>query len=283
MREHRVCRPRCQSQTRHGRTSCSSRASRLQTRPSSSTCIGFPEGDTAPIIFRATNKGFLPNGHQSHLKDCIITASTYGEVSSSRGIVRTDKLSCIFKSGQILDIPVRGTAFNFGRNGIRGTTVMRNGKIIQMAGISGFFTGLGDTAQAMSRTISESPLGTTSTVDPSKALQNLGGSALKSIGSKLADYYIGLAEQYHPIVELNPGNVVNIVFLDGFPLDPGAAASYEQQLAQESAGSPASKAAQMVESVTNPLIERLPPAVRAQAWQAVRPLTGSTAGPGDAP
>ncbi|PSW22712.1 conjugal transfer protein TraB, partial [Photobacterium phosphoreum] len=112
------------------------------------------------------------------------------------------------------------TAFNFGKNGIRGTAVMRNGKIIQMAGISGIFTGLGATAKGLSTTQSVSPLGTTSTIDPSKALGSLMGNSLESIGSKLSDYYIKLAEQYHPVIELNAGSVVNIVFLRGFSLTP---------------------------------------------------------------
>ncbi|PSW24313.1 conjugal transfer protein TraB, partial [Photobacterium phosphoreum] len=106
--------------------------------------------DTAPVTFRAINDGFLPNGKSSHLKNCFFTASVFGEISSSRGVVRTDRMSCTLPNNEILDIPVQATAFNFGKNGIRGTAVMRNGKIIQMAGISGIFTGLGATAKGLS-------------------------------------------------------------------------------------------------------------------------------------
>ncbi|MBD1576949.1 conjugal transfer protein TraB [Vibrio sp. S11_S32] len=176
--------------------------------------------DTAPVTFRAINNGFLPNGKKSHLKDCFFTASAFGEISSSRGIIRTDHMSCTLPNDQILDVPVEATAFNFGKNGIRGTAVMRNGKIIEMAGVSGIFSGIGDTAKAMSSTQSVSPLGTTTTINPSDALGNLAGSSLESVGSKLSDYYIKLAEQYHPVIELNAGSVVNIVFLHGFSLDP---------------------------------------------------------------
>ena len=179
--------------------------------------------DTAPVTFRAINNGFLPNGKKSHLKDCFFTASAYGEISSSRGIIRTDHMSCTLPNNEILDVPVQATAFNFGKNGVRGTPVMRNGKIIEMAGISGLFTGLGDAAKNLSTTQSVSPLGTTTSINPSDALANLTGSSLQAVGSKLSDYYIKLAEQYHPVIELNAGSVVNIVFLQGFSLDPDAA------------------------------------------------------------
>ncbi|MGR6862806.1 TraB/VirB10 family protein [Aliivibrio salmonicida] len=235
--------------------------------------------------------GILPNGKRSRLKGCFVTASVYGEISSNRGIARLNNLSCIFndkiKGEEILDIPVQGTAFNFGRNGIRGTPVMRNGKIMQMAGISGLFTGLGDTAKNASSTQVTGPAGVVSSVNPSQALLNMGGSALENVGSKMADYYIKLAEQYHPIIELNPGAVVNLVFLQGFPLDADKLADYEAKLYGENTANgmtqtlmstylnpltmlPNQGAAPTPDTPTpaiNPLIGQLPEALRAQAQQ----------------
>lgn len=213
------------------------------------------QGDTAPILFRTIHDGILPNGKRSHIKDCFVTASVYGEISSNRGIARLQRMSCIFdKDGmeEIIDIPVKGTAFNFGRNGIRGTPVMRNGKIIQMAGVSGLFTGLGDTAKNASSSTITGTAGVVSTVDPSQALLNMGGSALENIGSKLADYYIKLAEQYHPIIELNPGSIVNLVFLEGFPLDAEKIAEYEQRVSGE-----ANAASRVMENFANPLLNMM--------------------------
>ena len=214
------------------------------------------QGDTVPMVFQTLNAGVLPNGKPSKLKNCTIIGAVYGEISSSRGIVRTQRLSCIFDD-EIIDIPVEGTVFNFGRNGIRGTTIMKNGKIVQMAGISGILTGIGETGKALSETTSTSALGSTTTIGGSDALLNLAGSATASVGSKLADYYIKLAEQYHPIIELNPGNVVNIVFLKGFPLDPVGIAEYEEALANQEQ-TPLSSTAQILNTISNPLFEQMP-------------------------
>lgn len=207
------------------------------------------QGDTTPVVFQTVNKGILPNGQKSHLNDCTITASAYGEISSSRGIVRTNRMSCILPNGDILDLPIKGTAFNFGRNGIRGTTILKNGKIVQMAGIAGILTGLGETGKSLSQTTSTSALGSTQSVDGGDALLNLLGNATSSVGSKLADYYIKLAELYHPIVEINPGALVNIVFLDGFPLDPVKAEEYERKLSEQTAQQTNSN--QILDIITN--------------------------------
>ncbi|MEZ8657452.1 TraB/VirB10 family protein, partial [Vibrio splendidus] len=215
------------------------------------------QGDTTPMVFQTLNNGILPNGQPSKLKDCTITGATYGEISSSRGIVRTHRMSCIFDNKDILDVAVKGTVFNFGRNGIRGTTILKNGKVVQMAGISGILTGLGEAGKGLSETTSTSALGSTSSVSGQDIGLNLLGNATASVGAKLADYYIGLAEMYHPIVEINPGSVVNIVFLEGFPLDPLEAAEYEQAQAQEQS-SQSNQLMEVISNVTqNPLANQI--------------------------
>nr|OEF51709.1 hypothetical protein OAC_15305 [Vibrio cyclitrophicus 1F273] len=152
---------------------------------------------------------------------------------------------------------VKGTVFNFGRNGIRGTTILKNGKVVQMAGISGILTGLGEAGKGLSETTSTSALGSTSSVSGQDIGLNLLGNATASVGAKLADYYIGLAEMYHPIVEINPGSVVNIVFLEGFPLDPLEAAEYEQAQAQEQS-SQSNQLMEVISNVTqNPLANQI--------------------------
>ena len=225
------------------------------------------QGDTTPIIFQTLDNGLLPNGKKSRLKDCSITAAAYGEVSSSRGIARTDRMSCIFADDEIIDIPIQATVFNFGRNGIRGNTVIQNGKIVQMAGVASLLTAAGSAAKSMSETTSTSALGSTSTVNSGDILANMLGQGVEGAGKTLADYYIKLAEQYHPIIELNPGNVVNIVILKGFPLDAVGIEEYEATLAQQQSAAP-SPAAQIIETITNPLLRQLPAGTHPTPGQA---------------
>lgn len=107
-------------------------------------------------------------------------------------------------------------------------------------------------------------------MDSDKIGLSLLGGATESVGSKLADYYIKLAELYHPIVEVNPGSVVNIVFLEGFPLDPLLAEEYEtriqaqreqvsstNQILDVITNSPALSQVNQAAPINNPLAQKL--------------------------
>ncbi|EKE00997.1 MAG: hypothetical protein ACD_21C00247G0002 [uncultured bacterium] len=179
--------------------------------------------DTVPITMRILDNGTLPNGEHSSLKGCFVTAAAYGDASSERGQIRLQRLSCVRKpGGHVLDVAVEGTINDMGgSDGIRGHVVMRNNRLIWNAGVSGVLSGIGNAMQQSLSTQSISPLGSTSTIPTGKIFQaGAYGGANTALG-KLADYYIKLAEMYHPIVQVHAGSQVNIVFLKGFSLTEG--------------------------------------------------------------
>lgn len=174
---------------------------------------------TTPVLMRILASGTLPNGAHSHLKGCFALASIYGDVSSERGLLRLQSLSCTLKNHQILDIPVEGTVFGMGgKNGITGPVVMRNGKLLTYAGLSGALSGIGGALQQSLSTQTVSPLGTTTSVAPSHIFQAGAYGGANTALSKMADYYIKRADQYHPVIEVSAGSVVDIVFEKGFSL-----------------------------------------------------------------
>lgn len=178
--------------------------------------------DTTPIVMRILDNGTLPNGSHSSLKGCFVTAAAYGDASSERGQIRLQHLSCIRPGNHILDIPIEGTINDMGGNdGIRGHVVMRNQKLIWNAGISGFLSGIGSAMQQSATTQSISPLGVTNAIKSGKVLEHSAYGGANTALGKLADYYIKLADMYHPIVQVHAGSQVNIVFLKGFSLTEG--------------------------------------------------------------
>ncbi len=176
------------------------------------------QSDTVGILVRILDNGTLPNGHRSHLKGCFVLASIYGDISSERGEARLTKLSCTRRDGTILEKKVQGYLSFAGKEGIKGTAVMRNGKILMMAGVSGMLSGIGSALQQSTQTQSISPLGVTSTVSPSKIWQNGAYGGASTAMSQLARYYIQRADQYHPIIEIGSGTVATIIFQSGFSL-----------------------------------------------------------------
>lgn len=180
------------------------------------------QSNTTPVLFRILDNGTLPNGYQSQLKNCFVIGSVYGDISSERGQIKLQTLSCIKKGIPIVrTLNGNGLAYDeSGRGGVRGIPVMRNDKLLLNAGIAGLASGLGTAIGQTYTTQSISPLGSTTTVDPKNIAAYSAASGTSTALGKLADYYIKRADQYHPIIQLNPGAIVDLVFLQQFNLAP---------------------------------------------------------------
>lgn len=179
------------------------------------------QSNTTPIIFRLLGRGVLPNGYRSHLRGCVVVAEVYGDVSSSRGEVKLSQISCIL-NGKPISRAINGIADYYGKEGIYGNTITKNGPMLWNAALSGALSGLAQGAQQAQQTQSISPLGATTTVAPSNLAMSMGAGSVQSAANTLANYYIKRADQYHSVIELNAGTIVDLVFLNQFLLTPNS-------------------------------------------------------------
>lgn len=170
--------------------------------------------DTKPMQFKLTGNLHMPsNKRLSKLKGCFVTAATYGDISSERAIVRLNRLSCII-DGKHIDQEVHGHVAFYGKNGIKGTPVMRNGKMLGLAFMSGALSSGGSAASQIGST--QVGLGASRIVGADEVLRSAVGGGVSTAANKLADYYIQRAEQYHPIIPIGSANRVEVVFQEGF-------------------------------------------------------------------
>lgn len=176
------------------------------------------QSSTSPILVRILNRGTLPNGHHSNLKGCFVLASMYGDISSERGEARLTTISCTRKDGTIMEQKVKGYLSFAGKEGIKGTPVMRNGKILEMAGLSGLLGGFGSAMQQSTQAQAVSPLGVTTAINPNQVLQGGLYGGVNTAMSQLASYYVKRADQYHPIIEIGSGTIATVIFQEGFSL-----------------------------------------------------------------
>jgi conjugal transfer pilus assembly protein TraB len=178
------------------------------------------QNNPSPTLFRLLDNGMLPNKAKSHLKGCVATAAAIGDISSERGEIRLERLSCTRKDTSILDVPVEATVFGYdGKNGMRGQPLWREGPLLARAFGAGLLSGIGNgVAQAYTNT-SLTPLAPVQTIDNQHILEYGLANGVSNAAEKLADYNIRRAEQYHPVIQVSAGQVVDIVFLKGFYLD----------------------------------------------------------------
>ncbi len=178
------------------------------------------QSNPTPTLFRIIDPGTLPNHHKSHLKDCVATAAAIGDISSERGQMRLERLSCVGPTGQIIDLPVLGTVFGpEGKNGVRGVPLWREGALLKRAFIAGSLSGLSSGIAQQYTSTALNPYGAVTTVSNSDVFKYGAAQGVSNAMDKLAEYNIRRADQYHPVIQLSAGTVVDIVFLEGFYLD----------------------------------------------------------------
>lgn len=143
----------------------------------------------------------------------------YGDVSAERAYIRTESLSCIARDGTAIDVPIKGyVAGEDGKAGMRGRLVSKQGQILANALLAGIAGGIGSAFQQNATTLSVSPLGATSTIDPARQLESGLGSGVGKALDRLAQYYISLAEKVFPVVEIDAGRTVDVVLTQGVAL-----------------------------------------------------------------
>jgi len=178
-----------------------------------------------PVHIQLTNLGNLPRGFKADVKQCFLIGSAYGDLSSERVLMRLETLSCVERTTEeIIELDVDGfVTGEDGVNGLRGILVDRSGPAMRNAFIGGFVSGMGSFLgqQQTSVPTTISP-GGVSSFNPLTAQHMLEGGVGKGVGNameKLSDFYIKRAEQLQPVLEVEPGRLVHVVFKKGFDMN----------------------------------------------------------------
>lgn len=173
--------------------------------------------NTSPVTIRLQGNIQMPNNKEFNADGCFIVGEMWGDISSERGNVRTQSISCILKNGKHVDMEFQGHVSFQGKGGIRGKPVMRNGMIVGYAGAAGLLSGFGEGIK--SAATPSVGLGATAEVGAGDVFkQGIGGGASKAADT-LSQYWIKRAEQYHPVIDIGAGNQVTVVFQKGFRLE----------------------------------------------------------------
>ncbi len=179
------------------------------------------KGSPVPALLRIKDLAVLPNSVKADLKGCFVIAEGLGNLSDERAHMRLVSLSCLTREGQaVIDQKVKGFLVDQdGKIGLKGTVVSRMGSAIARSMVAGFFGGLGEYVAAQNTIVSTSPLGTTQTIDAGDALQYGAGSGLASAFKDTQKFYLDLAKQALPVIEVGATKDVTLVIEEGVTLE----------------------------------------------------------------
>ena len=194
------------------------------------------QGDPRPVLLRITGPAWTAaedgTALQVDVDGCTVTGAAHGDLSSEKVYVRFRTMTCAGpRPGTVIETDVAGFVAGSGKTGVRGPVVSREGALVEKAFLAGMVSGVGQgVAQAFQPQAVAT--GTGATVANS-ALADIGraglGAGASTAGQKVADYMIRRAEQYQPVIQLQAGTKVTLVFLEGARIDGRPAAPRQAQ------------------------------------------------------
>ena len=181
------------------------------------------QGDPRPVLLRLTGKARSAAAEgkamEADVTGCTLTGAAYGDLSSEKVYVRLRTMTCSGPGpGTVIETRVSGFVAGGGKAGVRGPVVSREGALVEKAFLAGLVSGAGETAAGMLRV----PAGDGG-AERAADFGDLGraglGAGAGSAGRKVADYLIRRAEQYQPVIQLQTGTRVTVVFIKGARID----------------------------------------------------------------
>lgn len=177
-------------------------------------------GQPQPVLIRVKREAILPNRFRADVRECFIIAAGYGDLSSERAYLRAESFSCVRKDGKVIDTKLDMYAVGEdGKSGVRGHLVSKQGQAIAKAMVAGF-------AQSYAQALSPSYGGFGSGIGGGQG-GAIGGTGAVEAGAyggassaldRVAKFYIDLANQMFPVVEIDAGRAVTLVVLHGAEL-----------------------------------------------------------------
>ncbi|MHB8068753.1 MAG: TraB/TrbI/VirB10 family type IV secretion system protein [Desulfobaccales bacterium] len=181
--------------------------------------------DPFPVLLRVKRIAILPNRYTADVRECFLVASGYGDQSSERAYFRSERFSCIREDGKALENRVEMFATGEdGKAGIRGRLVSKQGAIIGRALLAGFMEGF-------SKIFGKTPVlsidtGQNGFQRATPFQRNLSKDSMEAAGvagmgnalDNLAHYYMKMAEDLVPVVEIDAGREVDFILISGVTL-----------------------------------------------------------------
>ena len=185
------------------------------------------QGDPRPVLMRIAGPAWTAaedgEAMSVDVDGCTVTGAAHGDLSSEKVYVRFRTMTCAGpRPGTVVETEVAGFVAGSGKTGVRGPVVSREGALVEKAFLAGLVSGAGrGVAQAFQPQAVATGAGGAAVANT--ALGDIGraglGAGASAAGQKVADYMIRRAEQYQPVIQLQAGTKVTLVFLEGARID----------------------------------------------------------------
>lgn len=178
-----------------------------------------------PVLLRIKDLAVLPNRVKANLKGCFVLGEGKGNLATERVDVRLLTLSCLSKGGKaVIDQKIKGYVVDEdGKAGLRGVVTAKMGAMLARAALAGFLGGVGDAVQSSALNTQVTALGTTTQVwkktDTTNIIRGGIGGGISGAANELQKFYLQLARQTLPIIQVGATKTVTVVISEGVNLE----------------------------------------------------------------
>jgi conjugal transfer pilus assembly protein TraB len=169
----------------------------------------------APFVSRVKGVAIMPNSWKAgDLENCFVGGSATAVLSAERAYAIADHISCIFRSGDVYEAPIKAYALDIdGTLGLAGKVVNKQGAMLMQAALTGVAAGLGSalspTAVPTYSTNSGGSSEQSFTVpSPGYLAGTAVGQGVNHAATELSQFYLNFAKETFPVVEVTAGTRV---------------------------------------------------------------------------
>lgn len=179
----------------------------------------------APILLKVTDFTIAANNFSQDVKDCFILAEGYGDLSSERAYLRTNTMTCVTNEGKAVVSDLAGfISGEDGKNGLRGRVVTKQGALIGRSIIAGFLSGIGEAFGNRGLVTSTSADGSqisgfNGELTTKDIVNQSLGKGVSNAADKIADFYLKMADQISPVIEISANREVEIILTKSMSID----------------------------------------------------------------
>ncbi|AUB85188.1 TraB/VirB10 family protein [Candidatus Thiodictyon syntrophicum] len=176
-----------------------------------------------PALVRIKHDALLPNRFRADVKECFVIVGGFGDLGSERAYLRAETLTCVRTDGGVIEVPLDAYAVGEdGKVGIRGRLVSKQGALLAKALQAGFLTAFSKVftqvpATAFSNGATSSQVQFQSMFTPQAAEAGFAGGVGGAM-DKLAEYYMKMAENTFPVLEVDAGRGIELIINKGTSL-----------------------------------------------------------------
>lgn len=192
---------------------------------------GTAQQQPQPIVIRLDANAILPNAANYQIKGCHVLASVWGDMSSERVFGRLATLTCVDSANRlVLSEEVEGVLVDSdGKNGIRGSLQDRQGAKLARSLLAGFAQGVSSAFGAAQSSTQTTALGMTTALVGKNASKAGAYQGASTAAEQLADFYMKQAEATMPVIAVDAGRKVSVLFTKSKALKFETTNSYRVQ------------------------------------------------------